>query len=192
MADSGFESGADTGSGAADEVIRRCLSVLTERGETMASCESLTGGLVGGAVTAVPGASAVYRGGLITYATELKAELAGVDRATLDRHGAVSAQTARQLARGAARVCGADWGLATTGVAGPDRQEGRPPGTVFVAVVGPARPSRPGADAADDESDVEQLALSGDRGEIRQLTVLAVFRLLEQRLVGRSGGPSRS
>lgn len=163
--------------------VRRCLAVLGDRGMSVASCESLTGGLVGAAITAVPGASAVYRGGLITYATELKAELAGVDRATLQSDGAVSARTVFQMALGAARVCGADWGLATTGVAGPDAQEGHPPGTVFVAV------ARPALDRVSDEGpvvarQVTRLALVGDRDEIRRQCVTALFGLFEACLAG--------
>lgn len=162
-------------------VLRRCLVMLADRGQSVASCESLTGGLVGATITAIPGASAVYRGGLITYATELKAHLAEVDRVTLERHGAVSAQTARQMALGAARVCGADWGLATTGVAGPDPQEGHRPGTVFVAVTQPAI-DRVGSGESGLGPTVEQLALAGGRGEIRQLSVVALFSLFEHRL----------
>lgn len=165
----------------AASLVRRCLAILADRGQSVASCESLTGGLVGATITAVPGASRVYRGGLITYATELKADLAEVDRGTLERHGAVSAQTARQMALGAARVCGADWGLATTGVAGPDPQEGHRPGTVFVAVTRPALDQLHGGGHGLGR-DVEQLALAGDREQIRQLSVAALFNLFEHLL----------
>ena len=113
------------------------VAALRDRSQTLATAESLTGGLVGATLTAVPGASAVYRGGLIVYATELKAELARVSPQTLAADGPVAASTAAQLARGAADVCGADWGLATTGVAGPEPQDGHPVGQVFVAVAGP-------------------------------------------------------
>ncbi len=131
--------------------------------------------MLGAALTTVPGVSAVYRGGLISYATDLKSTLAGVDAALLSRYGAVAAPTAVAMAHGAARVCGADWGLATTGVAGPDPQEGHPPGTVFVAV---AR-----SDETPDRADlVRDLSLTGDREAIRQASVVAVFGLLEQRL----------
>ena len=86
------------------------------------------------ALTGVPGASAVYRGGLITYATDLKATLAGVSAVTLERDGPVAPTTAAELAIGAARRCAADWGLAVTGVAGPDPQDGHPVGQVFVGI----------------------------------------------------------
>lgn len=101
-------------------------------GHTLATAESLTGGLLGAALTSVPGASAIYRGGLIAYATEVKATLAGVDPVALSRDGAVSATTAEALARDAAQRCGADLGLGLTGVAGPTEQEGHPVGTVFI------------------------------------------------------------
>ena len=168
-------------------VVRRCLEMLADRGQSVASCESLTGGLVGATITAVPGASAVYRGGLITYATDLKAHLAGVDRRMLERHGAVSAQTARQMALGAARVCGADWGLATTGVAGPGPQEGRRPGTVFVSVTRPAL-DRGCEGGPGHGPDVEQLDLAGGRDRIRRLSVAALLSLFERRLTD----PARS
>ena len=149
----------------------------------MATAESLTGGLVGATITTVPGASEVYRGGLITYATELKAELAGVAPSVLDADGPVAPTTAAELARGAAQMCGADWGLATTGVAGPDPQDGHPVGQVFVAV---ARSADAGSDddggelskEGDRQVQVRELSLSGNRGEIRAQTVTAVLALL--------------
>lgn len=162
------ESDLDADSGVARRVVVR----LRERHQTVSTAESLTGGLVGSTITDVPGASAVYRGGLITYATELKAELAGVAAALTD--GPVAPTTAAQLALGAARVCGTDWGLATTGVAGPDPQDGHPVGQVFVAVAGP---SVPGSSEAD-HVQVRELALRGDRAAIRGQTVTAVLDLL--------------
>ncbi len=113
------------------------VTALKQLSQTLATAESLTGGLVGATLTDVPGASAVYRGGLIVYATELKAELARVSADTLASDGPVASSTAAQLALGAAAACGADWGLATTGVAGPEPQDGHPVGQVFVAVAGP-------------------------------------------------------
>lgn len=104
---------------------------------TVAVAESLTGGRVAAALTAVPGASNVLRGSVTAYATDLKARVLGVDANLLDRVGAVDGEVARQMALGVRRVCGADIGVATTGVAGPAEQDGKPVGTVFVAVVGP-------------------------------------------------------
>jgi nicotinamide-nucleotide amidase len=165
------------------------VAALRDRSQTLATAESLTGGLVGATLTDVPGASAVYRGGLIVYATELKAALARVSAQTLATDGPVAASTAAELARGAAVVCGADWGLATTGVAGPDPQDGHPVGQVFVAVAGPwpdeATDGLPEGDQ--DGLEVRELALAGDRAAIRDLTTRAVLGLLLDRL--RSAQP---
>jgi len=150
------------------------VAALRGRSQTVATAESLTGGLVGATLTDVPGASAVYRGGLIVYATELKGDLARVSARTLAADGPIAASTAGQLARGAATVCGADWGLATTGVAGPEPQDGHPVGQVFVAVAGPRSvevPDRSGVE-------VRELALTGDRSAIRDQTTRAVLQLL--------------
>jgi nicotinamide-nucleotide amidase len=150
----------------AEEVI----SALTGRGETVATAESLTAGLVCATLTGVPGASAAVRGGLIVYATELKAELAGVDRALLAEHGAVHPEVARQLAEGARLRCGADWGLGLTGVAGPDPQNGVMPGTVHVGLAGPGTRT------------VRTLWLEGDRLAVRRASVRAALSLLREHL----------
>ncbi|NGO68779.1 CinA family protein [Streptomyces boncukensis] len=113
------------------------LTLLRERGQTLAVAESLTGGLVAAELTAVPGASRAFRGSVTAYATELKRALLGVDGALLAERGAVDAEVARQMARGVRAALGADWGVATTGVAGPRPQDGQPVGTVFLAVAGP-------------------------------------------------------
>ncbi|HEY5788408.1 MAG TPA: nicotinamide-nucleotide amidohydrolase family protein [Microlunatus sp.] len=164
----------------AADVVR----VLRDRDQTLATAESLTGGLVGATLTDVPGASAVYRGGMIVYATELKAELARVSARTLAADGPVAASTAGQLARGAATVCGADWGLATTGVAGPEPQDGHPVGQVFVSVAGPtsngvtAGGRRGVVTDTDRWVEVRELALTGDRSAIRDQTTRAALLLL--------------
>lgn len=145
------------------------LVTLRGRGLTLATAESLTGGLVGAALTAVAGSSDVYRGGIVCYATDLKASLVGVPAALLDAQGPVAADTAAALAAGAARACGADVGAATTGVAGPTPQDGHPVGEVYVAV------SLPGS-----EPRVRPLQLSGTRDEIRDATVAAVLALLQE------------
>jgi nicotinamide-nucleotide amidase len=139
------------------------LAALAARGLTLAVAESLTGGLLADALVRVPGASAVFRGGIVSYATDLKATLLGVDAALLAEQGAVHPEVARQMAEGVRRVCGADVGLATTGVAGPDAQDGHAPGEVFVAVA-------TGAGTV-----VVPLVLPGDRAEIRAATVQAVL-----------------
>jgi nicotinamide-nucleotide amidase len=117
----------------AEQVVR----LLTERGETVAVAESLTGGLVVAALISVPGASAVVRGGVVAYMTDLKASLLDVDPALLAREGAVHPDVAAAMARGVADRLGATYGVSTTGVAGPDPQDGHPVGEVWVAVDAP-------------------------------------------------------
>jgi nicotinamide-nucleotide amidase len=106
-------------------------------GVMVAVAESLTGGLVAGTLAGVPGVSAVLRGAVVAYVTDLKASLLGVDGELLARGGAVQAEVAAQMARGVAAGLGADFGVATTGVAGPDPQDGHGPGVVHIAVHGP-------------------------------------------------------
>ncbi|WP_460445883.1 CinA family protein [Angustibacter aerolatus] len=122
---------------------------LLAAGATVATAESLTGGMLGAALTAVPGVSAAYRGGVVSYATDLKHALLGVDADLLAREGAVHPDVARAMALGVRDRLGADWGIATTGVAGPDPQDGRPAGTVYVAVAGAAGSAGPVAVAYD-------------------------------------------
>ncbi|MTK01825.1 CinA family protein [Micromonospora sp. CP22] len=139
---------------------------LAERGETFASVESLTGGLLAATVVEIAGASAAYRGGLVVYATELKERLADVPADLLAERGPVDADVAKALAEGGRRRCGADWGVATTGVAGPEPQDGKPVGLVFVAVAGP------------NTTEVRQLDLHGGRDQIRGAAVTEALRLL--------------
>jgi nicotinamide-nucleotide amidase len=113
------------------------LALLGAARATLATAESLTGGRLAGAVTAVPGASASYLGGFVTYATALKESLLGVPPEVVEQYGVVSAECARAMALGCRAATGATYALATTGVAGPDLQEGKPAGTVFVGVAGP-------------------------------------------------------
>ena len=178
---SGPDGDADTSPAAPAEAV---VAALRDRSQTLATAESLTGGLVGATITSVPGASTVYRGGLIVYATELKAELARVSAQTLAADGPVAASTAAQLARGAADVCGADWGLATTGVAGPEPQDGHPVGQVYVAVAGPPPDDVSGGRSVRHQGgvQVQELSLAGDRSAIRDQTTRAVLQLLLDRL----------
>jgi PncC family amidohydrolase len=113
------------------------LTLLHAAGATVATAESLTGGRLAAAVTSVPGASASYLGGFVTYATELKQSLLGVPRELVVQYGVVSAECARAMATGCREATGATYALATTGVAGPDEQEGKQVGTVYVSVSGP-------------------------------------------------------
>jgi nicotinamide-nucleotide amidase len=149
---------------------RNAVADLIERliraRRTVAVAESLTGGLVMAALTSVPGASATVRGGVVAYATAVKREVLGVDDELLDSAGAVDAEVAMQMADGARETIGADFGVATTGVAGPDGQDGKAPGVVFVAVSTPfGRWNR-------------ELLLDGDRDAIRTRSSIAALELL--------------
>lgn len=118
--------------------VARLLDRLRERELTLACAESLTGGLLLAVLTAVPGASTVVRGGLVVYATDTKTALAGVPVELLAARGPVHPEVAVALASGAARRCVARCGVGLTGVAGPDRQHGVPPGTVHIGLCAPA------------------------------------------------------
>jgi nicotinamide-nucleotide amidase len=150
------------GAGLAAQIV----GLLTRRRQTVAVAESLTGGLLGAAITTVPGASSVFRGGVIAYATDVKAALLGVSAALLAERGAVDPDVAGAMAAGVRERLGAAIGAATTGVAGPDAADGKPPGTVHIAV------STAGGTV------VQTLALSGGRDEIRRDTVERSLRLM--------------
>lgn len=120
----------------ADEAGAAVVLLMQARA-TLATAESLTGGRLAAAVTTVPGSSAVYLGGFVTYATSLKESLLGVPHDLVERYGVVSAECARSMAAGCREATGATYALATTGVAGPESQEDKPVGTVFVGVAGP-------------------------------------------------------
>ena len=111
--------------------------LLKGRGETAATAESMTGGQLAALLTAAPGASATFLGGVVSYATEAKIRVLGVDPGLVERHGVVSAECARAMARGVRELMRSTYAVSTTGVAGPEDQEGKPPGTVFVGVAGP-------------------------------------------------------
>lgn len=113
------------------------IDALRSHNQTISFCESLTAGLACARVASVPGASDVLRGGLVTYSIDLKESLAGVSSTVLERSGPVSAATAREMARGCREVCGSDWAVALTGVAGPDPVDGHPVGEVWIAMSGP-------------------------------------------------------
>lgn len=141
--------------------------VLLEKQEaTLATAESLTGGLLAEILTEAPGASKTYVGGVVAYATSLKNDLLQVPESVIETHGVISAECARAMAEGARQVTGATYGLATTGVAGPETQEGAPVGTVHIAVATP------------DHTMAEQLQLDGDRAEIREASCAAVLSAL--------------
>jgi nicotinamide-nucleotide amidase len=154
-------------------------AALLRRAATVAVAESLTGGLLGAALTSTPGSSATFRGGLVVYATDLKETVAGVPGPLLDAEGPVSAHVAAALAAGARDRLGATYGVGVTGVAGPDPQDGNPVGTVFVAVAGP------------DDGEVRALDLPGDRAGIRSSAVAAALDLLLV-VLSRDGNASAS
>lgn len=144
------------------------VAQLAARRQTLAVAESLTGGSVASTVVDVPGASKVFRGGVVVYATDLKHTLAGVPRPLLAERGPVDPDVAIALARGVRQRCGADWGLATTGVAGPDEQNGIAVGTVYVAVAGR------------DDAEVRRLTIDGDRVAVRTGAAAAALDLLAE------------
>jgi nicotinamide-nucleotide amidase len=147
------------------ETARRLLRLATDRSLTIAVAESLTGGRLAAALTAPPGASAVFRGSVTAYATDLKASVLGVDAALLAEVGAVHPEVARQMARGVRQLCRADIGIATTGVAGPEPRDGHQVGTVYLAV----------ASAGAVES--KRLSLQGRRARIQLESTDAALRL---------------
>lgn len=151
------------------------VALLRERGLTVAVAESLTGGLLVSELVAVPGASHVLLGGVVAYATPLKRDVVGVDAGLLEREGAVHPEVARQLADRIRAVlavdgCAADVGIGTTGVAGPEPQDGRQVGEVHVAVAMP------------DGIVVRSLQLRGDREAIRRAAVSESLSLLAESL----------
>jgi PncC family amidohydrolase len=143
---------------------------LAAAGATVAVAESLTGGLLGATLTAIAGSSRTFRGGVIAYATELKERLLDVPGPLLDAEGAVSAHVAAAMAAGVRDRLQSTYGVALTGVAGPDPQDGNPPGTVFVAVAGPG------------DGQVRELTVAGDRQAVRAAAVDAAIDLLRDLL----------
>jgi len=158
------------------------IALLTCTNQTLAVAESLTAGSLMAALTSAPGASAVFRGGVVSYTTELKQHLLHVDGALIAREGAVHPDVAAQMAEGVRRrttVAGAEtttWGVGTTGVAGPDEQDGKPPGTVYIGVAGPegARSWGP-------------FRFPGDREMVREAAVGEALARLREVLVERRG-----
>lgn len=161
------------------------IDELRSRNQTISFCESLTAGLAAATLADVPGASDVLVGGLVTYSAALKTSLADVPADLIEREGVVSAAVAREMARGARRVCGSDWAVALTGVAGPDEQGGMPAGTVWIGLAGPRWTASSQAAELLDSSvgryalvpghDVPVRVLAGERNEIRRLAVQAAL-----------------
>ena len=154
----------------ARELATEVIELLTQAGTTVATAESLTGGLVAAALTDIPGSSNAFRGCVVAYATELKAQLLGVDVGMLKRYGPVYAPVAAAMAEGVRNRLGATVGVSTTGVAGPGPADGHPAGTVHVAV------------SLAGDTVVRTMALQGNRDEVRRLAVERVLGLLLGRL----------
>ena len=142
------------------------IDLLRERGLSLAVAESLTGGLVATRITDVAGASDVFRGSIVSYASDVKFSLLGVPEGPV-----VTAKAAQAMAEGARRALGADVALATTGVAGPAEQEGQPVGTVFLGL------------AMDNISEAIRVKLPGDRQRVRQYAVISAVDLLRKQLM---------
>ncbi|CAN5782007.1 CinA family protein [soil metagenome] len=151
---------------APEPLAPRVIAALSGAHQTVGTAESLTGGRLCSALVDVPGASVAVRGGIVAYAGDLKTGVLGVPADVVAEHGTVAAATARAMAGRARLVLAVDWGVATTGVAGPDPSEGQPAGRAHVAVAGPHRV-------------VDQtLDLPGDREAVRVGTVRAALLLL--------------
>ena len=153
------------------------VDALRGTGQTVSTAESLTGGLLCATLVDVPGASDVLRGGVVAYLPETKSDVLGVDPGLIERVGTVHADVAAAMAEGAVRVMGSTWGVATTGVAGPEPSEGKPVGTVHVAVAGPGCVR------------TRDLSLHGDRALVREQAVDAALSLLIGRLREETESP---
>lgn len=151
------------------------VELLSAHSLTLATAESLTAGAVAARVADISGASRVLRGGVIAYQNDIKADVLGVNTARLDSHGAVDEQVSLQMADGARRRLGANVGVATTGVAGPQPHQGQPVGTVWIAV------------ATDEVQRATLFRFEGDRETIRQASVDAALRLIVDVVHGPSG-----
>ena len=144
---------------------------ILQSGRTVACAESCTGGLVAKLLTDLPGSSSVFRGGFVTYCDEMKEALLGVKRETLEKHFAVSGQTAEEMALGALERTGAEFAVSTTGVAGPSGDEsGKPVGTVYIAIA-KRTPARAEAKAA-------EYHFPGDRSAVREHAAREALALL--------------
>ena len=148
----------------------RCCNLLKKlKGKTLVSAESITGGGIGSVLTAVPGSSAVYKGGIISYCNEVKHQVLGVPLEILTQYGAVSAPVAEAMAKGARSVLDADIAVSVTGLAGPGGDEfGNPVGTVFIGF----------SDARQTVS--RKFMFNGDREQIRQQTITTALCLVEE------------
>lgn len=154
-----------------NRLCEQVIRTLAERGKTLSTAESLTGGGIGAALTAVPGASAVYCGGVISYVNDVKHRVLGVSREDLDEFGAVSAPVAKAMAQGARNLLHTDYAISVTGLAGPTGDEyGNPVGTVFIGL------------ASEQGTSLRTCRFEGNRQEIREQTMESALRFLLEQL----------
>ncbi|TMD81298.1 MAG: CinA family protein [Chloroflexi bacterium] len=154
---------------------------LRQRGQWLAVAESCTGGLLGAALTDVPGSSAYFLGGIICYADRVKVDLLRVPEPTLRQHGAVSEQTAAAMAEGARQLLRADVGVSITGVAGPEAEESKPAGLTFIGIAAPTLPS-PASGGGKSTAVTHRFQWTGDRWDNRRRSVIAALELLVRAL----------
>ena len=160
-----------------DRLVVALGDLLRARGETVATAESCTGGMVGKLLTDVSGSSAYFLGGMITYSNAAKVALLGVDEGALEEHGAVSAAVAEQMAVGVRDRLGATWGLSATGIAGPEGgTTEKPVGLVYIGLAGPGHVEH------------RRLQSPGDRSQVRRNSALSVVDILRRRLVAEKPG----
>ena len=153
---------------ASSEYLQQLITMLREKGLRVATAESCTGGLLAGSITAIPGSSEVFDCGIVSYSNTIKHQLLGVEQMTLDTVGAVSEETARQMAIGVRRLAAADIALSTTGIAGPGGATAdKPVGLVYIAL------------ATEDGCWVKRNIFQGNRAQVRQQTVETALSLLE-------------
>ncbi len=154
-----------------EDIAQKLVALLIERNMTVATAESCTGGLLAAQFTSIPGVSAVFAGGFVTYATPMKHKLLGVPRRVLKTQGAISKKTARLMAEGAAKKTGVDCALSITGNAGPDADEGKPVGLVYIGCF------------IDGKTTGRKFLFEGDRGSIRQQAADEAMQMLYRKLL---------
>ena len=154
-----------------EEISVRLIKALKTAGKTVATAESCTGGGIGHVLTAIPGSSAVYAGGVISYTNAVKERVLNVPAVTLDKHGAVSAETAGFMAKGVRELMFSDFGISVTGIAGPDGDgSGKPVGLVYIGV------------AFDEGVHTHEFLFEGDRSAVREQAIQAALELIFARL----------
>ena len=154
-----------------NDLAYELIQKLSQQHLTISVAESLTGGLVAASLTQIPGASAVFKGGIIAYGDEIKQQVLKVDPALITKFTSISEPVAQSMATNIREIMNTDIGIATTGVAGPDKSDGFAPGIVFVAI------------SIGDHKICQKLELVGDRTQIRDQSVNEIFKLTLSQLV---------